>query len=416
VTLTETRPHPLRSGSLLPAALESARGAVPVTDPLTVKGCPGYAPTAQPGRLAEVVQIWRRSGVLAHVGVGPEESYMLIDKRHPHAEREVMMMSSGARVLAGLHEHSAAFGMALGAVAACFAEHCRTAGLYPVLSWSYDPATVDRESIQGEKRFHAHLVGRTAAELKRVDGLAVPARACPPLRRRRIVDEASVLGAALAADCLADTRLRAMEMVEPLSTPQATAALQLRVPGGWGAFTDPGLLADLAAVHGTLRRIYNAVAAACLTGPSGTWRRPALDPAQADNVQLPLTATARSALGHYLTALRPELLTDITTYTDPGNRAWTTHVYPLADLAYSVCFSEHHGVLFGHVRINVFSDLGGAGVSVINGTVVKIRKGVGVYDEPELAARAAFQRDFATALRRHPEHGSAALYPQLASH
>jgi hypothetical protein len=91
-------------------------------------------------------------------------------------------------------------------------------------------------------------------------------------------------------------------------------------------------------------------------------------------------------------------------------------VYPLADLAYSVCFSEHRDVLFGHVRVNVFSDLGGAGVSVIDGTVVKIRKGVGVYDEEELAARDAFQRDFVTALRRHPEHGGTALYPQLASH
>jgi hypothetical protein len=401
---------------LLPAALEAARGAVPVADPLTVKGCPGYAPTARPRRLVEVDQIWRRSGVLAHVGVGPDESYMLIDKRHPHAEHEVMVMSSGARVLAGLHQHSPAFGAALGAVTACFAEHCRAAGLYPVLSWSHDPATVDRESIQGEKRFHAHLVGRTADELQWVDGLAAPARAYPPLRRRRTVDEASVLGALLAADCLDGARLHAVDVVEPLSSPQATAALQLRVPCGWDAFTDPGLLADLTTVHGVFRRIYDTITDACLIGTAGTWQRPAVDPARASDAPLPLTATTRAALGHYLAALRPELLADTTPYTDPANRAWTTHVYPLADLAYSVCFSEHRGELFGHVRANVFSDLGGAGVSTINGTVVKIRKGVGVYDEGELAARDAFQRDFVTALRRHPEHGGTALYPQLASH
>lgn len=45
----------------------------------------------------------------------------------------------------------------------------------------------------------------------------------------------------------------------------------------------------------------------------------------------------------------------------------------------------------------------------------KIRKGVGVYDEEELAARDAFERDFVTALRRHPEHGDTALYAHLAS-
>lgn len=61
------------------------------------------------------------------------------------------------------------------------------------------------------------------------------------------------------------------------------------------------------------------------------------------------------------------------------------------------------------------SGLGGAGVSVINGTIVKVRKGAGTYDQSELAARAVFQRGFLTALRCHPEHGTAALYPVLAS-
>lgn len=415
-TTVEMCPHALGSASLLPAAVETARGAVPVADPLTVKGCPGYAPKARPRRLAAVAQIWRRSGVLTHIGVGPDESYMLIDKRHPHAQREVMAMSSGVRVRTGLHDHSPAFGVALGAVTVCFAEHCRGAGLYPVLSWSYDPATVDRESIQGEKRFHAHLVGRTAAELRRVDELTAPARSYPPQRRRRTVEEASVLGAILAADCLAGVRLHAVEVVEPLSSPQATASLQLRVPGGWDAFTDPALLADLNAIHYVLRRIYDAIAGACLAGTSGMWRRPTVAPGRVGDVPLPLAPTSREALGHYLAALRPGLLANVASHADPVNRARTTHLYPLADLAYSVCFSEHRGELFGHVRANVFSDLGGAGVSVINGIVVKIRKGVGVYDEEEFAARGAFQRDFLTVLRRHPEHGGTALYPQPASH
>ena len=100
---------------------------------------------------------------------------------------------------------------------------------------------------------------------------------------------------------------------------------------------------------------------------------------------------------------------------DPRNRDRTTHVYPLADLAYSVCFSEQDGDLFAHIRLNVFSDLGGAGVSVINGVMVKIRKGVGIYDEEELAARASFQRGFLTALRRDPALGETALYPVLWS-
>jgi hypothetical protein len=340
---------------------------------------------------------------------------MLLDKRQPHAQHEVMMMSAGRRVRPGLHDHSPSFTAALGAMTACFAGHCHAAGLYPVLSWSYDPATVDRESIQGEKRFHAHLVGRTGHELALVAGLTLPARAYPARQRRRTVDEACILGAMLAGDCLATVRLRTLELIEPLSTAQATACLQLRVPRGWHSFTDAALFADLRTLHGILREIYTAIAIACLTGAVGIWQRPVVDASRVGQVRLPLSPVSRDALAHYLTGLQPGLLSQTEFYADPRNRQRTTDVYPLADLAYSVCFSEHCGELFAHIRLNVFSDLGGAGVSVINGTVVKIRKGVGTYSREELAARATFQRDFLTALRRHPDLGSAALYPFLMS-
>lgn len=168
-------------------------------------------------------------------------------------------------------------------------------------------------------------------------------------------------------------------------------------------------------LHRILRRIYDATARACLTGAAGTWQRPALDASQAGQVRLPLSAASRDALARYLAGLQPGLLADTAFYADPRNRDLATHVYPLADLAYSVCFSEHHGELFAHIRLNLFCDLGGAGVSVINGTIVKIRKGADTYDESELAARAAFQRGCLTALRRHPDLGAAALYPPLVS-
>ena len=184
---------------------------------------------------------------------------------------------------------------------------------------------------------------------------------------------------------------------------------------GWQAFTDPALFADLRTLHRILRRIYDATARACLTGTSGVWQRPILDASRADQVRLPLSRASLDALEHYLAALRPGLLASTGFYADARNSHRATHVYPLADLAYSVCFSEHQGQLFAHLRFNVFSDLGGAGVSLINGTIVKVRKGVGAYDQEELAARAHFQRGFLTALRRHPDLGATALHPFLVS-
>ncbi|MGH8884409.1 MAG: hypothetical protein ACRDYX_04405 [Egibacteraceae bacterium] len=400
---------------LLPPELEAARAMVPVADPLTAKRKRGSSAKATPRLLQDLPHIYGRTDVLAHIGFGPDEAYMLIDKRHPHALFEIMLMSAGPALRSGLHDHSARFGAAVGALTACFVEYCQDRRLYPTVSWSYDPATVDRESIQGEKRFHAHLVGRSADELARVAALTMPAQAYPPPQRRRTVDEAGVLGALLAADCLADIRLRTLRVVEPLSSPAATAALQLRVCGGWAAFTDPALYTDLCGLHSTLRHIYDRIAAACLTGSSGRWQRPTLWTDQVRDVDLPLTPASREALGHYLSALRPSLLHDTAAYEDPRNRHWTTHVYPLADLAYSICFSEHKGRLYAYVRLNVFSDLGGAGVSVIDATVVRIRKGVGTVSDGELAARQAFQRGYLARLRCHPELAERALYPTLAS-
>jgi hypothetical protein len=408
------RSENMRTG-LLPPGLETARLSVPVAHPLTVKGHPWRTPKARPRELVESGLIWRRTAVLAHVGAGPDESYMLIDKQHPHAQHELMLMSAGTELRAGLQDHSASFTAALGAVTACFAACCHDAGLYPVLSWSYDPATHDRESIQGEKRFHAHLVGRTQHEVALVERLARPASEYPAGLRRRVLDEAGVLAALLVGDCLGEVQLCAVELVAPLSTPQATAGLQFRVPGGWAAFAGGALTSDLRAIHRVLRHVYDAIARACLAGQSGLWKRPILDAGQAGHVALPLSACSQETLSHYLSGLRPDILADTRSLADPRNRDLTTHVYPLADLAYSVCFSEHQGQLFAYLRVNVFSDLGGAGVSMVNGTIVKVRKGVGIYDQKELAARTAFQRGFLTTLRQHPEHGAAALFPALVS-
>lgn len=62
---------------------------------------------------------------------------------------------------------------------------------------------------------------------------------------------------------------------------------------------------------------------------------------------------------------------------------------------------------------NVFSDLGGAGVSIVNGTTVKISKGIGSLTEEQLADRTRFQRRYLTRLRR-ARLGERALFPNAA--
>ncbi|MEU5143713.1 hypothetical protein [Streptomyces sp. NPDC021139] len=390
---------------LLPSALEDRRRDVRVVDSLAAKGYPGYVNGVQ--RMGTVTDVYGWTKVHAHINLSPDEGYALTDKRSPHALYELMLMSAGTTHRPGLHDHSSEFGAALGVVAACFAEHCRTYELSPVVSWSYDPNTLDRESIQGEKRFHAHLVGRTSGDRAEVAARAARAGKLSTLRSRRIVEEASVLGALVSSDVVDRDALRVLQPVAALSTPTATATAQFLLPQGWESLASPDFHADVVYIHRKLRAMYDEILRACTTGTSGVWERPTLREFDPQDIDVPLRAATRAALAHYLRALRPEILG-----SGPLDRSRATHLYPLADLAYAVTITEQEGRVYLHLRVNVFSDLGGAGISIIDGVIVKTKKGVGDMRVDEIAARSAFQADFLRRLHLHPM-AARALFPRL---
>ncbi|MEV4976007.1 hypothetical protein [Streptomyces scopuliridis] len=389
---------------LLPSDLEDRRSGIYVVDSLPAKGYPGYINGVQ--RMGTVSDVYGWTNVHAHINMSPDEAYALTDKRSPHALYELMLMSAGVTPRPGLHDHSPEFGKALGVVAACFAEHCRDYELSPVVSWSYDPATLDRESIQGEKRFHAHLVGRTHRERAEVAARAVRAGELSSVRARRIVEEASVLGALISADIVDADALRVLEPVPVLSTHTATATAQFLLPQGWDSLTSPDLPADMAYIHRKLRKMYDEIMRTCTIGTAGMWRRPTLREFDPEGINIPLRSATRATLAHYLRALRPELL------SGPVERSRTAHVYPLAGLAYAVTITEQDGKVYLHLRTNVFSDLGGAGISIMDGVIVKTKKGVGDMRNDEIAARTVFQADFLRRLHHHPM-AARALFPRL---
>ncbi|WP_331727656.1 hypothetical protein [Streptomyces sp. NBC_01176] len=391
---------------LLPQHLEDRRMNLRVLDSLPAKGYPGYV--NRTGRLRTVTHLYDRTTVLGHVSISPDEAYALTNKAAPHALYEIMVISAGTTHRPGLHDHSPEFGKAFGVMADSFADHCRAYDLTPVVSWSYDPKTLDRESIQGEKRFHAHLVGRTKSERATVAEEAVRAGQLSTTRARRIVEEASILGSLLSADCVDPDALRVLVPVPALSTPTATVTAQFLLPNGWESLTAPGLHDDLVYVHRKLRRTYDEIIRTCTTGTTGLWERPVVREFDADEIGVPLRTETRATLAHYLRALRPEILTD----RKGSNRSRGTHVYPLADLAYAVTIAEQNDKVYLHLRTNLFSDLGGAGISIIDGAIVKTKKGVGTLRADEIAARNAFQAEYLGQIYRHPL-ASRVFFPRI---
>ncbi len=382
--------------SLLPQHIEDARAAVPVLDSLPAKGYPGY--TGGTGRLRSIGQLYDRTKVFGRITLSPDEAYALTNKRAPHALYELMVISGGTSQRPGLHDHSAEFVRGLGIMADAFAAHCRPYDLTPVVSWSYDPATLDRESIQGEKRFHAHLVGRTLAERATVAAKAVPAGQLSATRARRIVEEASVLGSLISADIVDLDALRVLAPVPALSTPTATVTAQFELPDGWTSLTHPALYDDITYIHRKLRRTYDEIVRVATTGTTGHWQRPMVRELDPDDISVPLRPATRAVLAHYLRALRPEALAE----GRGRDRARDTHVYPLADLAYAVTIAEQAGKVYLHLRVNLFSDLGGAGISIIDGVIVKTKKGVSTLMPADIAGREAFQAEYLSRIPRHP--------------
>ncbi|MGW0121702.1 hypothetical protein [Streptomyces sp. NPDC003327] len=382
--------------TLLPQHIEDARKAVPVLDSLPAKGYPGYI--SRTGQLRTVGQLYDRTDVFGHISLSPDEAYALTNKKAPHALYELMVISAGASQRPGLHDHSAAFVQGLGVMADAFAHHCHTYDLTPVVSWSYDPHTLDRESIQGEKRFHAHLVGRTQAERATVAAHTVRAGQLSATRARRIVEEASVLGSLLSADVVDPDALRVLLPVPALSTATATATAQFELPHGWASLTAPALHDDLTYIQRKLRRTYDEILRACTTGHSGMWQRPTVREFDTDDINIPFRPDTRNTLTHYLRALRPEILTD----RRGTDRTRDTHVYPLADLAYAITITEQSGKVYLHLRANLFSDLGGAGISIIDGVIVKTKKGVEKLRAAEIASRETFQAEYLRQIHRHP--------------
>lgn len=380
---------------LLPAHIEDARQAVPVLDSLPAKGYPGYV--SRTGQLRTIGQLYGRTDVFGHISLSLDEAYALTNKKAPHALYELMVISAGTSQRPGLHDHSAEFVQGLGVMADAFAGHCHAYDLTPVVSWSYDPMTLDRESIQGEKRFHAHLVGRTKAERAIVAANAVPLQQLSATRARRIVEEASVLGSLLSADVVDPDALRVLVPVPALATATATATAQFELPDGWGSLTAPALHDDLTYIHRKLRRTYDEILRTCTTGRSGIWERPTIREFDADAIRVPLRPDTRATLAHYLRALRPEILTD----RKGTDRTRDTHVYPLADLAYAITITEQNGKVYLHLRANLFSDLGGAGISIIDGVIVKTKKGVEKLHEAEIAGRESFQAGYLRQIHRH---------------
>lgn len=343
--------------------------------------------------------------VLKIIGKETDQPIFLMDKLQPHSLKELMIISAAPKTLFGIADHDKEARQNIFRIMSQFPQYAREQGLYPYVAFSYDPHTFDRESGQDEKRFHGHLIGRTQDEMENVVQKKVQLAQLALLRRRRLIDETTVLGSLIMYDYFADNSdLSSMYPIKPF-TKKNCPSLLFELRDGWETLTSEAFDKDFLRLHEGLSQTFDMLKKVTTEGETTIWQRRNVKDIDELGVKQKIiedltgiTWMSQESLYtfvYFLHGIKKHFSKwQIRAFQHPAFRDITTHVYPLADLCYSTAFFEENGRVYGVVRPQLFSDLGGAGVEYLEGTATKLKRGVNIYSYAEMEERMAFQQGF----------------------
>lgn len=350
---------------------------------------------------------------------GTGERLALIDKALPHAALDMMLSELSQPARSTPCAVSAETGLALWRVArelahfrrdAHISERFGLAGSRCHLALNLDPHTLDRESVQAGKHFHAHLILFRAEEIA-ARRAAVPLKDIhDPRLRRQALDPLAFLGAALIYHALHD--LSAPPGIELLAPDPAAVVAGRRPLGCLWHLADWSAL-DAAAFSGFVRDIERR-----LTGLAAdlleafTERRHAPEPwrrwpllqikrIQANLDRLDLGPELVHSLMHLARRLR-DLPTPVIERLRQGSASTRKHLMCLNQPSWTLSISEADAgatsepELLMRLEARLFSGIGSAGLLGMDGVPsVRICRGHGVTNEASWRARADCQRAFA---------------------
>jgi hypothetical protein len=279
-------------------------------------------------------------------------------------------------------------------VGAAFAEFSEGNGLYPVVSYTYDPLTHDRKAAQSVKIFHMQLTARSSEELEQMAQGAHPLAEHSVAQRRQLIDESSVVYSLVLADYFAAHPIGSLVPIPPFSE-DGCSNLRFRVGDNWSDVQSDEFDQNLRAIHTAMNNLYADFANATMSGQTGDWERPVLSQDKARDYIEGLAwmqPSTKEATQHFIAGLRVEYLQRVEMLKRLG---LTAHVYPLAGFCYGAAVNKNNrGELMLSIRPQQFADTGGTGLQYIDpaGAHVKMDRGSGMYNEDELAAKVAFEQ------------------------
>ncbi len=410
--------------TLLPPHLEDVRlntyvYEMPVAGKATTNSGQGYEKIAASNEYEAL-----RSTVLGDTHIADlraEYEVALVDKLIPHSQFDMMLVDCGERFYSTPFQFGPETALACFSVAADFARYSKDLGLTPIACYNYDPHTHDRKSGMSMKRAHMHLIARTPAELAQMrEGRKRLRDVNGAVKRRGFVDEAAVLGTMILQDTVEREWRDAMINRKPkklLPFPRFTyrdcSNFIVPLPNGWDDLRDPVIIKELESFAYDVTFWYRLIAKLNLVGSINylvlndqKWKRK-----RPDNVHPMMRARtilddtlrykgfsleSKAALIYYLNALKPEIL-DIVGMdfikAHPKSK-FVSHVYPLGGPCYAFSIVEDEETVYVSIRPQVFGETGAAGLTFVDGTQLKLKRGSSVYTPDEERDKAEFQRSF----------------------
>ena len=428
-------PEPMASDPLAPLLPAAVRRMPVAWDKLCVPGPPARFALSPAEILAPtpLARFERRLITLLDCAAGDGDRLALVDKAIPHAQFDLMLSEASERDKPSPCDVAPITARALWQSGLAFVQFVSRAEVMARfgladgalhLALNCDPHTRDRESVQASKQFHLHLLYWTAAELAPLaDGLE-RANEHDARTRRQLLDPLTFAGARLVTALLAELDL-GLAGARVLPCDDDAVAAGRRPPGalillpGWQVLAADAFEDLVRRLH---RRLEDAAALlrAAFTGVAAVpppWRRHPLRRTAAVRAALAafgLPAEVREELA-LLAALLRDLPPAVLGRLHHGTAAARKHLLTLNAPAYALnLFAPGRNspgapvaaaeTVYLSVQPRLFSGTGGAGLLTLDGVPsVRIRRGVGRFDEAQWRLRADFQRAFAL-------QGAARLY------
>lgn len=394
----------LTKETLLPEALERKREETKVIK-LPIKGYPeGYFKNAfgRDGNSAEFNgESYPREELIGNSG--SSENLSLYRKAFPHCLYGMMLVKNKNMSEIGVNDFSKEERGDFFRVAEEFAHFSESQGLFPNISWTYDPDTRDRKSGQSQLWYHMHLNSHTPESKKQILSEGKELRYFNGKETKRsFIDEFSILGSLILKDYFenSDTKLQG-KIIAPFEFDDLPN-FGIVAEQGWEYISSQEFNDDLLKVHDAILMIYKEVRALLFVGDSGEWERPEKNGYKIGPNEFSwMSPDTIEAINTFVENLDPRPLKEKKEWfrMNPTS-SLTSHLYPLGGPSYAITITNvEGGRILTSVRPQLFSDTGAAGLHHVFGTTVKLARGSETYSDEEIKLKANFENEFASSLK-----------------